>query len=115
MKSRHLRFTLALPFLLALASPALGEDAAKKTPVPNAAAQAEATKLIKEVYGDEWAAAKTCADKRALAQKLLGKASESKDDPDSQFVLLRLARDIATQAHDHNTATSGLGCLDQKT
>ena len=106
MKSTRTHFTLAVLLILTSASAVLAQEAATKTPVPVPAdaAQAEATKLIKEVYGDEWAKAKTTTAKQALAKKLLGKASESKDDPASQFVLLRLARDIATQANDGQTA-----------
>ena len=86
-------------------------SAPKKTPVPADAAQAEATKLIKEVYGDQWAAAKATTEKQALAEKLLGKANESKDDPASQFVLLRLARDIATHANDEETAFQAIDSM----
>ena len=91
--------------------PAIAQEAAKKSPVPAATAQAEATKLIKEVYGDEWAAAKTPAQKSALAKKLLEKAGELNDDPAGQFVLLRLARDIATQANDGQTAFSAIDSM----
>ena len=38
-------------------------NATKKIPVPAESAQDEAMKLIKEVYGDEWDAAKTPAQK----------------------------------------------------
>ena len=38
--------------------PLCGQEVEKKVAIPTEAAQAEATKLIKEVYGDEWAAAK---------------------------------------------------------
>ena len=103
--------TLAVLLTLAFASSLLGEDTAKKTSVPADTAQAEATKLIKEVYGDEWAKAKTAAEKQALSKKLLGKANDSKDDPASQFVLLRLARDIATQASDGQTAFQAIDAM----
>ena len=106
-----MKTTLAILFLLAFALPVLGQEAAKKTPVPADAAQAEATKLIKEVYGDEYAKAKTSSEKQTLAKKLLDKASESKDDPANQFVLLRLARDIATQANDGQTAYQAINAI----
>ena len=82
-----------------------------KSPIPAEAAQAEATKLVKEVYGDEWAAAKSSTEKQALAKKLLGKADETTDDPVSRFVLLRLARDIATQAIDGRTAYQAIDAM----
>ena len=111
MKSPHPRFTLALPFILAFASSVSSQDAATKAPVPSAAAQAEAMKLIKEVYGDEYSKAKATAEKQALAKKLLAKANESKDDPANQFVLLRLARDIGTQAGDGQTAFQAVDAM----
>jgi hypothetical protein len=73
-------------------------------PVPDAKAQAETTKLIKEVYGHESAAAKTVEQKKALAEKILRSAKENEKDLTSQFVLLRLSRDVATQASDCETA-----------
>jgi hypothetical protein len=73
--------------MLFIVTPLLAVESEKKLRVPSDAAQAEATKLIKEVYGDEYAKAKTLTDKQALAKKLLGKANESKDDPADQFDL----------------------------
>ena len=61
-------------------------------------------KLGKEVYGDDYSKAETSAEKRDLAKKLLGKARETTDDPTGKFVLLKLARDIALQANDGQTA-----------
>jgi hypothetical protein len=83
--------------------PAATEPAAL-TPVPDASAQAEAIKLVKEVYGKEWAAAKTADQKRALAKKLLEKAMESQKDHLAEFVLLRLSKEMAEQASDGQTA-----------
>jgi len=82
----------------------MAQEAEKKLPIPNAEAQAEATKLIKEVYGEEYASAKSAEQMKALAKKLIQKASASKDDPTSQFVLLKIARDAATQATDGQIA-----------
>ena len=84
--------------------PLFAQEAPKKASVPDATALAEATKLVKEIYGDEWASAKTPAEKQALAKKLLQKAKETNDDQPGRFVLFRLSRDIATQANDGETA-----------
>ena len=43
-------------------------------------------------------------EKQARAKKLMGRANGLKDDPASQFLLLRLAKDVATQAGDGPTA-----------
>ena len=77
---------LALLFLLAFASSVPGKDAAEKRPVPLDAAQAEATKLVKEVYGDEYAKAKTFELKQALGKKLLQKGIETEKDDAARFV-----------------------------
>ena len=47
-----------------------------------------------------WAAAKIPSQKRDLAQKLLHGADESENDPAGRYILLKLARDAATQAID---------------
>ena len=92
--------------VLVLASAVFAQEGnvAKKSPIPADTAQQEATKLIKEVYGEEYAEAKTLAAKQALAKKLLDKANENKGDMAATFVMLRLARDIATQAGDCDLA-----------
>ena len=56
---------------------------------------------------------KTETEKQALAGKLLGKANGSNDDPASQFVLFRLARDIAAQASDGQTAFQAIDAMAQ--
>ena len=87
------------------------EAGQKKFPIPDDAAQAEATKLIKEVYGDEWAAAKTAAQKQSLAEKLLQKAKETDNNQAGRFVLFRLSRDIATQALDGDLAFEAIDAM----
>lgn len=53
---------LAAPLLLA-------ESGNKKQPVPSEAAQAEAMKIVKEVFGSEYAKAESLAAKQALARR----------------------------------------------
>ena len=89
------------------------EPSQKKSPVPDAGALAEATKLIKDIYGDDWKAAKTTAQKQALAKKLFQKAKETEPKDAARFVLLRLSRDIATQALDGQTAFQAIDEMDQ--
>jgi hypothetical protein len=90
--------------VLALAISAFPAESIKKNPVPSDTAQTEATRLVKEIYGDEYAKAKTPAQKQSLARKLLAKAGETADDLAGKFVLLRLTKDIAAQATDGQTA-----------
>lgn len=79
-----------------LAPSSLAQD---KDPIPSAEAQAEALALIKEVYGQEWNAAKTPEQKTVLAQKLLDKSRGATDDA-TRFALLRVGRDVAVQGGD---------------
>jgi hypothetical protein len=58
-----------------------------------------------------WQAFPLLSEKQALAKKLLGSVSETKDDPASQFVLLQLAKDIAAQANDGQTAFQAIDTM----
>jgi len=79
--------------------PVLAEEPVKKLAAPDAAAQATAEKLIKNLFKDDFARKKP-AEQLALAAKLLDQAKETKDDPAARFVLLCEARDLAVQAGD---------------
>ena len=58
------------------------QRAQKKSPLPDEAAQAKALKLAKEVYGEEWTAAKTPSQKRELGDRNSSTAAdESENDP----------------------------------
>ncbi len=85
---------------LVLSNKSIEPPAGKKLPLPDEAAQANALKLAKEVYGEEWKAAKSPSQKRELATKILHSADESDNDPAGRYILLKLARETATQAAD---------------
>ena len=97
--------------VLAIVLPTFAEEAPKNAPVPDKNAQTEAMKLIREIYGDEYARAKSETEKQALAKKLLGKADETKDDLAARYVLLRLLHDVATQAKDGETAFQAIDTM----
>jgi hypothetical protein len=78
-----------------------------KSPAPSPADQTEALKLIKDVFKDDYAK-RAIPDRQALARKLLEQGIQSKDDLNSKFVLLREARDIASQAGDVATAMTSV-------
>jgi hypothetical protein len=71
--------------------------------VPDPAAQKEAERVIRDIFKEDYNK-RTGPDKKALAKTLLDQALESKNDPASQFVLLREARDLASQAGDIETS-----------
>lgn len=76
----------------------------KRHPLPTDDEQQNGLAAAKEVYGNAFKAAKTTDQKRVLAEKVIKKASESKDDPIGQYVLLRLARDIAVSGGELDLA-----------
>ena len=84
-----------------------------KSSVPAEDAQIEATKLIREVYGTEYAEAKTAEKKTALAEKMIEKGVQSQDNVASQYVLFKTARDIAAQAGDETTTFQAIEQLDR--
>jgi WD40 repeat protein len=93
-----LLLTALLPFGAALCP---GED---RLPVPDGDAQAEAAKLVRELFEQEYKSANTPAGQTALAKKLLEQAAQNRDDATACFVILRVARDMAVQAGDARTA-----------
>src|SRR5262245_60920295 len=74
-----------------------------RLPPPDAAAQKNAEKLVRDIFKDEYNR-KDAVSRRALAQKLIKQAGETADDPTSRFVLLSEARDLAADGGDVRTA-----------
>lgn len=98
--------TLVAPVVVVLALVLVGTSVSLgELPIPSEADQTQAQSLIRDIYRDEYAQAKTAEQKRTLAKKLLEKANQTKDDPASHYVLLRVARDLATQAGYADLAT----------
>lgn len=88
------------------AQPARAEDA-ERVPVPTTQALADAEKLVKDVYKEDYAK-RGPDERRALAEKLLDEGRNNKSDPASQYVLLREARDAAIQVADVPTAMDAI-------
>lgn len=82
---------------LLLAAPLLRADD-RRTP-PDADAQAKAEAQIKDLFKDDFTKRKP-ADLQALASKLIQAAADTKGDLAGQFVLLRLAAEVAAKAGD---------------
>ena len=89
--------------MLLAATTLFGQETAKKAVVPDEKVQAKAVALIRDVYRNEYKQAKTPEKKVEFAKKLIEKAESSKDSPADQFVLLRIARDLAAQGGDCDT------------
>jgi hypothetical protein len=54
------------------------------------------------------------SEKQAQAKKLIGEFNETKDNPASEFILLLLTKDIATQAGDGQAAFRAIDTLAEK-
>jgi hypothetical protein len=81
----------------------LQDKPAPLPPEPEAAAQKETLKKVKDLFKDEYAK-KSPADQLALARKLIQSGVESGDDLVTKFVLLKEARDLAVAAGDPEIA-----------
>ena len=79
-------------------SPAKATD--QRLPIPDAAKQEEARKLVLDIFGKELTAAKTSTEKGSLAAKLLQQAQDSKNDPPGCYALLITARESAYDSGD---------------
>ncbi|NUQ65986.1 MAG: hypothetical protein HUU20_26290 [Pirellulales bacterium] len=69
-----------------------------RLPVPDAADQEKARKLLEELFGREKAAAESPVQKLALVQKLVDQADKSDDDAAARFMVLSMARELAAEA-----------------
>lgn len=100
---------LQLAALLVLGGLLAEEDDGTK-PVPDEATQRQLLSAVREVYKEDYDKAKTPAEKSTLAKRLLRDADKA-TIPNEQFVLLRVARDIAAQAADIATALQAVDTM----
>lgn len=109
LSCRSSRFLLAVcSFPLIACGSLLAQTAPAKLPIPSETAQAEALKLASAVYGADFAKAKTAELRVELAQEMIRKSAEAKDDPAARFILLRVATDVGAQAGNANVAIKAI-------
>jgi hypothetical protein len=81
----------------------------KQTPIPTKAAQAQARKLIGELYGEDYASARGNPTALAgLARTLLQEARDTTDDDAGRYILLQEAAELAARAGDAPTALQAI-------
>jgi hypothetical protein len=95
--------SLLRPWIALVLVAAALQDKPALPPEPDAAAQKETLKKIKDLFKDEYAK-KLPADQLALARKLLQSGIETADDPVAKYVLLKESREIAVAAGDVEAA-----------
>ncbi len=81
-------------------SPHDDSDADRRLAIPDDAAQRAALDLVRETFRAENDKAKTPDEKRQFARFLFQTAADTQNDPAAQYVLLRVARDIAASSGD---------------
>jgi hypothetical protein len=81
--------------------------------VPDDQAAAKATKLIKQVFAQEYGAATTLPKRAELARRLLKEAIDTRDDTPARYALLCEARDLGAKAADAPTACRAIELLCQ--
>ncbi|HEY1189136.1 MAG TPA: hypothetical protein VGE74_15890 [Gemmata sp.] len=96
--------------LLLACSLRLCADQEPRVPLPPAEDVEKATKLVRQLFKDEYTKTTTKA-RAALAAKLLKQAEETDDDPAARFALLREAADVAAAAGEADLALAAVDAL----
>lgn len=99
--------TLGVGLALLWAATGARAQSEPKLPVPDAAAQKNAEKLLQEIFKDDYAK-RSPADKTALAAKMMAQARDVKDDAVSRFVLYREAQSLYTAGGDGDAALTAI-------
>ena len=107
---------LAIVIVLGMSSHALlgagaNDSSPTKLPVPDEAAQKESMSIVKDVYKTDYDKAKTPNQKLELAKKLLNEGKHTEDDISGKFVLLKVAKELATQAGDVSVALEAVDSI----
>jgi hypothetical protein len=98
---------VAVLFLI-LAASLLRAGGAGRIPLPTAAAQEKARKLVMEVFQDELKNAREPAARAKLAAELLQQGRDTRDELTLRFVLLEEARDLAARAGEAGLAFTAI-------
>ncbi len=98
------RVLVQVILVLGVAASASELAAPQKAPIPDAQALAAAQKAAGELFGVRFRSAKTAADKSAVAAEMIEAALKLQDGTADQYVLLKIAREIASGAGEAATA-----------
>lgn len=105
------RVPMVVTILFASSSMIAGQQRDAAAPVPNDEAQRQALELVRDIFAQDYQAARTRVDKAGLAERLLDRASQMDQRDAGCFVLLQEARDMAAQAGDVTLALEAVGTL----
>lgn len=110
-QSRLTVLVVLLGTMLLARAETLGQETTTRVPVPSSSDQENAMAMARAVFRSEYTNADTSSAKAALAKKILEQADTAKGNAATHFVLLRLARDVAVQAGDLETATKAIDAM----
>jgi len=105
------RLLRALLTWFAIYASAIAEEPKALLPVPSDVEQSAAQKTIADIYREDYERAKTPEKKAVMAKRMLADAMATKDDVAGRYVLLRIARDAATQAGNPEIALAAIAEL----
>ncbi|HEY7115897.1 MAG TPA: hypothetical protein VH475_04895, partial [Tepidisphaeraceae bacterium] len=111
MRLRQLGTCLITLLILCRALHAADTKADAPFGVPSDDAIAKATKLVRQTFATEYAAATNLTQRAALARRLLKEALDTKDDVPARYVLLCECRDLAATSADAPTACRAIDQL----
>jgi len=105
-----------LPFLLAARRMTVRPPPPPPPPelaaIPSPDAQAKIVLKVNELFDPEQA--KTPADRRKIGQKLIAAGTESSDNPNDAFVMLRMGHDLAAGVADLKTAFGAIDRIEER-
>lgn len=105
MRGRVVRTFAHAVLMLAVAAGAAAEQVAQqRTPVPDVKALEAARAMASQIYARRFQQAKTVADKTALAREMIDSSLKFDDGSADQYVMLKIAGDVAAGAGDAPTA-----------
>jgi hypothetical protein len=103
-EKRQTTFALPVPSIDASPSPA---EVRHSEPRPELSTPEESPRDRVQA----WQALALQPEKQALAKKLIASADVAKNDPASRFLILRRAKDVATEANDGQTAFQAIDAM----
>jgi hypothetical protein len=92
--------------MVALCASTFAQPASSKSPPPHYATLTQANRSVREIFKADIAQAQTPAQKLDLAKRLLESASDEKLNTANRYALLLLARDMAVESGDVETAST---------
>jgi hypothetical protein len=110
---RFCKAGLSAILVLALIDSSCGQESSNKHAVPSISSRKEVEQIVKQIFEDDYAKAKTPSANLALAKKLFQKAKETRNDVIGQYVLLREAQGAAINAGDSKFALQVVNELDR--